>query len=256
MRLRRIILCVLASGFLLRAQLAAPKAGWTVDARQIARPVLGFGGNYWLGPGGVTGVISAAFSNAGGILKTKSSVLVLDTSGRVVLKQSAPGGAAIFGFSSQGKIALAYYPSNRQLFRYDGSGFAPVPASAADGEVLSITEPDALHALLITNGQGTLRSMEIRIADGAISSSEPLPGVSEPVLAQPGGSIVFQRSGALVARSKSGVESITPVEFIPGSFATMGNGWTQVNEKNGPRRFAWNPAPGHERIFQLPGEAR
>ncbi len=237
-------------------QLDAPRAGWTVDVRSVSRQVFGFDGNYWLGPGVVPGVVSAAFSNTGAMLKTRGSIVLLDAAAQVVYRENAPPGPARFGFSPLGAPALVYYSSNRALLRYDGGRLAPVPADWIDGEVLSLAMPDSRHVLLVARQNGMTRSLRIQISDGAVAQSTTVPDVSGPVLAQPDGSLFFQRGAELVARSAQGIESATPAAFAAGSLFTMGNGWIQVNEKNGLRRFAWNPSRGHERIFQLPGEAR
>lgn len=257
MNVRWIALCTLAFGCLANAQLAAPTAGWTVDARQSARPVLGFGGNYWLGHGGVSGVLSAAFSTSIGILKTGPTLLVLDPRGRVILREDAPDGPAIIGFSAQGKSALIYYPKNGGMARLDGARFATVATPWLDGDVVSVAQPDPSHAFFVLRRAGTLWKVEIRLADGATTSSEPFAGMKEPVLVQPDGSLLFQRAGNLVARAPGGAEASTRSEFRAGSLFPMGNGWIQVNEapvdhKSAARHFAWNPSLAHPQVFQLP----
>lgn len=237
-------------------QLDAPRAGWTVDVRSVSRQVFGFDGNYWLGPGVVPGVVSAAFSNSGAMLKTRGSILLLDGSAQVVYRENAPAGPARFGFTSLGAPALVYYPSTRALLRYSGGHLMPVPADWMDGEVISLAMPDSRHVLLVTRRNGATRSLKIQISDGAVAANTTVPDVAGPVLVQPDGSLFFQRGAELVARSPQGIESATPAAFVAGALFAMGNGWIQVNEKNGLRRFSWNPTLGHERIFQLPEEAR
>jgi hypothetical protein len=99
-----------------------PLAGTYLDAHGRIAVLHGVLGNllppeYEVPPQELTGVpiLSAAFGSNGSALKTKSQLVVLDSSGQVIGSRPAPPGTAIFGFSPEGVPAWVYYPSDSEL---------------------------------------------------------------------------------------------------------------------------------------------
>src|SRR5437016_879447 len=109
------------------AQLATPQIGFIQDSGNALRPVYGIAGNFVLGDSAAAGVQAASFSGSFGMLKTRSTLIVIDRQGQVVASQDAPAGPALFAFSRTGAPALAYLPDANVLLQWLDGVFQQVP---------------------------------------------------------------------------------------------------------------------------------
>ena len=247
-------LWILAVGTALMAQsgLNVPQAGWMLDGKGALRPVMGFGGNFWLGAQTAQGA-AAAFGAQGGFVQEGDAVTVLNAAGKPGLR--LPGSpAAVFGFTRWGVPALVYVPGRGELLRVTRNAAEKVPGNL-DG-LLAVAEADGNDALALVNQKDGLWLLRVTLRDGAVVSREALPGVSAPALIEGDGSLIFARAGAMVMRAAGGVEREVAISFRPGALTPMGDGWIAIFEKDGNRRFGLRTTPGRERVDPLPEEAR
>src|SRR5258708_38533019 len=84
------------------AQLATPQIGFIQDSGNALRPVYGIAGNFVLGNSAAAGLQAASFSGSFGMLKTASTLIVIDRQRQVVVSQHVPAGPALLAFSRAG----------------------------------------------------------------------------------------------------------------------------------------------------------
>ena len=86
----RIGLMVFALASFCHAQIGAPQVGLITDANRSLRPVLGLAGNLLLGESLGEDCLSSASSGAFTLVKTSSSVLVLNRHGEIAMTAGEP----------------------------------------------------------------------------------------------------------------------------------------------------------------------
>jgi hypothetical protein len=104
------------------AQVSAPAAGFVRDSAGCLRAVLGVSGSFVLGEAIERGVISAGFGKTAGFAKTESELLVV-RAGEIAERLAAPAGPSLFYLGRNGEIEQVYFPSTRDLWRVERSGF-------------------------------------------------------------------------------------------------------------------------------------
>ncbi len=206
-------LWILAVGTALMAQsgLNVPQTGWMLDGKGALRPVMGFGGNFWLGGSAAPGATAAAFGAQGGFVQQGKTVTVLDASGKPGLRVQSSMAAAVFGFTRWGVPALVYDPDGGELLRVTGSVAEKVPGSFAC--VLAVAEIDGNDALAVADEKDGLWLSRVALRSGAVVSRQALPGVSAPVLIEGDGTLVFERGGKMVMRAAGGAEREVAIYF-------------------------------------------
>ncbi|MGD0298214.1 MAG: hypothetical protein ABSE86_13970, partial [Bryobacteraceae bacterium] len=171
------LLALLSSAGWAQRSLAPPQVGFMQDSQGGIRPVTGLAGNFLVGRAASTGIVSAGFSGAFGMLKSDSALTVIDQQGRAITSVDAPAGPALFAFSIDESPALAYFQQSKTLAVWDGHTFHTVPLET-DDTVLSISSPTAL----IVQRDSGLWELGVDLATGAIVWQTALPGVTAPVL--------------------------------------------------------------------------
>jgi hypothetical protein len=157
-----------------------PAIGAIADSSGALRQVQGVAGNFWLGPAGVSGILSAACSERMCLAKTDSKIL------SATGEADAPTGPAIFGLS--GDEAIVFFPEPRVFARWHNDILEPFDW-VVEGEVLSVR----------------LKEIAVR-KDGEVSIIHPdgsvvdsIPDASGPVLLLPKG-VVFATKDEIVLR--------------------------------------------------------
>ena len=238
------ILVVLGLAALVHAQptMTPPRAGFMVDAAQSLRPVLGVPGTLLLGDAAVDEVVSFAFSGKCAIVKTSSSMRVLDASGQVLFAMDAADGPALFAFTDDGAPALAYVAG--RLLRWNGSGFEALAfnADALQGEVLAV---GAGPVFLVQREDAVWR------VESETGAQSLLVGVHAPVLLR-GDGVAYADETAVVLRAAGGPERRIDTQAAIGGVRWMGDGMIGVTEKDSTRQFAVRITPGRENVSQLP----
>ncbi len=226
----------------------APRIGFMQDAGGSVRPVLGVTANFVLGDSIAEGVISAAFSGMFGMVKTDSTLLVMDRQGVVLSVMDAPPGPALFAFSQEGKPALVYFLGTSSLMRWqDGTSLN------VDG-VLSIAALDSSGAAMIVQRDGGLWHVRISLDTGAVESQTLIPDATAPVLLLANGDLLFADATGIVIRKPDGtakhIDARLPAVF---SFQQLGAGWVQLLDSSGQRQLAVRTVENLEQVYQLPG---
>lgn len=253
--MRFLLVLAMCTATMAQSGLNVPQAGWMVDAKGALRPVMGFGGNFWLGAQTAQGATAAAFEARGGFVQEGSRVTVLDSTGRPGLRiPESSSTTAVFGFTRWGVPALVYIPDTHELLRVAGNGVEKVPGSLESP--LALAEIDGNDALAVVEEKDGLWMLRVALLSGAVVSRAALPGVSAPVSIEADGTLVFERDGAMVMRAAGGAEREVTVSFSAGAMTPMGDGWIAIFEKDDNRRFALRTTSGRERIDPLPEEAR
>ena len=226
--------------------LDAPQLGFIQDANSVLRPVYGIAGNFLIGPGAATGVVSSASSGLFGWIKTDSELILIDRHGQPMANVDAPSGQALFAFAQDGTPSLAFLVGTGSLIQWNAGSFQQV-ASIDGNAVLSIASPDSDHAALIVQRDDGLWDLRLLLRTGEIVSGTALPGVQAPVLMLPAGDLIYTDHNGLVIRSADGLErrgsAQLPENF---TFRQMGDGWIQLG--NSAARIT----AGREQFYALP----
>jgi len=223
-----------------------PQVGFAGNADGTLRPVYGVAGNFILGPSIAARVISQAFSGSVGLLKTESTLEAFNGHGQILATTNAAEGPALFAFSPEGLIALAYIASSNTLVQWKGGQLVRLPFHRELGTVLAIALTNSLEASLIVR-------REDGVWEVGPASQKALPEVAAPVLALASGGLVFSDANGFVLRNPTGAEvhiaAPVPAKF---SLQQMANNWLQVNDLDTDRRFAVRIASGREGFYRLP----
>jgi hypothetical protein len=133
------IFLVVISG-LMGQTLAPPLAGTVLDARGRIALFHGVQGNllppeYAALPAEIQGetILSAAFNANGGVLKTASHLVLLDSHLSLLSIQPAPKGKALFSFSSDGTPSWVLYVEDGELVNISSGASIPVGGVVALG---------------------------------------------------------------------------------------------------------------------------
>jgi hypothetical protein len=210
-----------------------PSAGVIVDSSGALRQVQGVAGNFWLGPAGVPGVLSAACSERMCLAKTDSKIL------SATGEADAPTGPAIF--SVNGDDAIVFFPEAHTFARWHNDFLEPLDW-VIDGEVLSV----GLKEIAVQRGG----EVSIIHPDGSVADS--IPDASGPVLLLPKG-VVFATKDEIVLR-QDGSELRFELADAQ-SITAMGPHYAVIHVGNdaGNAIYALRTEPGREGLFVLPG---
>jgi len=247
---------MLAAAVCAQPALAPPQVGFLQDGGNSFRPVWGIAGNFVLGGSALSGVANAAYSGSFGLVKTDTSVIAVDSQGKVLASMAAPAGPAAFAFFSDGSPAFVYLASANLLFEWYGTGFQMVPFDCQlfpPSAVVGISAPDRWHvAFLIQRDHGPWE-IRVLIETGESDSQALLTGVNTPALRLASGELVYTDANGIVIRKADATEIHLNAQ-LPGSFslAQMGAGWVELSDLGSSARFAIRITPGRESLYFLP----
>ncbi|MEO7143203.1 MAG: hypothetical protein ABI165_06820, partial [Bryobacteraceae bacterium] len=203
-----IILLAFACAAAAQPGVSAPQIGRILDDAGAIRSVFGLPGSFVLGDasnaqrvrrappskeGSIprrtpfcascleAGVVSAAFSESTGILKTSTALLAVDAQNQVLASMDTPDGAALIS-TFNGPAALIYLPSSQTLYRWSGASFNQIAFDATQfsGDVISIAGTGGDTADFLVQRSDGLWRLSAALSTGAVISAEALPGVSAP----------------------------------------------------------------------------
>src|SRR5579884_3751083 len=194
------------------AQITAPRIGMALDGKARVTPVFGVAGNLIRAGVIAFDVVSAASSDSAAFLKTNAELRVYDAAGKEIARARAPQGAALFAFSSAGAASYAWLCQTGELLRFTGTDLRPVrfPAHALQGEVIAIGAAAPAQLNFAVLRESAVEILSLRLSDGAVAATVPLPGAIGAPLLMDDGSVLYALSNALVRRDPSGVEHRTP----------------------------------------------
>ena len=233
--------------------IARPQAGFMQAADGSFRPVFGLAGNFVSGEPVIGDVVSAGFSGSYGLVKTETSITLLDSQGQTLDSWNEPPGPALFAFTKERKPALVYVFASNSLLRWSGLQLATVPLEIQDS-VVSMSAPDSEHAALIVQRDDGLWQMQILLATGQVESQTALPDMTVPVFQLATGDLVSKDDRGLVIHQADNQLVHIPAQ-LPDSFwlQQMGAGWLQLRDIANGIDFAVRIEKGSEQFYELPG---
>ncbi len=218
MRHLLLILLLTAGRASSQPAIGPPPAGFIRDFEHSVRPVIGIPGNFLLGDSIGEGVISFAFSGVTGLLKTDSSLQVLDRLGQTTYARDAAAGPALFAFAVDGAPAYTYVVSTRAILIWRTDHFDAVQWEIG-GTVVAIANPAA----------GVL---------AAIVEREDGPW-----------EMTFDVStGNLLSQTYATADLESPDTIVE----QMDKSWVHVMEPGSHKHYAVQSEPGRTRRYQLP----
>jgi hypothetical protein len=229
--------------------IAPPQLGWLRDANHGLRSVTGLAANFILGESLIEGVVSSASSGSFTIVKTGSSVLVLDHGGHTIFDAAAEAGPALFAFSDEGIPAFAYLPRSQFLLKWNDDRLTPAPfdLEILGGAVQAIASPGPDRAAVVVK-----RDDGLWLVDLELGTQTFLPGIDGVVLLRNDGALLYAGRKGFVLRQADGSEQAIQGSAALASFEQMGKDWVHVIERDSSRHFAIRLEPGREQLFQLP----
>ena len=235
--------------------LAPPQAGFIQDNNHSLRPVLGLAANFVLGDSLGEGVVSSAFSGSFGMVKTDTSILVLDGGAQILFSMDTDPGRALFAFSAAGTPAFAYLPQSRLFLRWasdhlETAQFDPrLNLDQIGGAVLAIASPGPDRLSLITR-----RDDGVWLVDLSTGAQFAIPSLRGPVLLRSDGSVLYSDDQGLVLLGTSDLQRVLRIDapVVISSLEQMDKDWVHVTERDSSRHFAIRLIPGQEQIYQLP----
>jgi len=245
--MRYYALLLLAVAAVAQPAIAPPAIGTVRDGSGGLHTVLGVAGNFIVNDAGISNAVSAAFSASAGLVKTGAEVLVLDSTGQITNRYTAPAGPALFAFDRTGAPALAYYSGT--LFQFVNNQPTQVNWT---GDAVSIASAGPGSASAIVHRDDGLWHIRFALSDGSVENESHLIDVSGPVLLLPKGALLFARQNDLVVRDSNGAERLLPEAFDVDSFEQMGKDWIAVREAGGGRLFALHITPLTLELYQIP----
>jgi hypothetical protein len=247
-----LILPLLAFG--LQAQIKAPQMGAVRCADGSVRPVYGVPGAFVLGKPFATSATAASFSETAGIIATRSAVLLLDATGRIIGHWTIADAGATVGIEGDPFSAIAWLPKSSSVLTWDGGNFQQTAvADPPRGRVLSVRRDSAQAYLLAIDETGSVSEYGISLVSGEIVSQLYLPGVTGAVMPL-GSSLLFAETGGLALRTDAGTQSF-PLSGSGLAMERMSGNWAHVTAANSAKTWAVHLIGSEVRIYELPGTA-
>jgi hypothetical protein len=255
-----IALFTLCASAYAQPAITPPQIGFSFDAVDSFRPILGLAGNFLIGPPALGGVTNAAFSVSYGLVKTDTAVIATSQQGQPLATFDAPAGPAAFAFQSGGTPAYVYLPAAHLLLQWTGTTFQMVPFNSGlfpAGSVRAIFTADYAHVGILVQRVDGLWDIRIQIRTGESDSQTVLSGVHGPALVMSSGELIFTRASAIVIRKTDGSEVHLAAE-LPSSFslAQMGAGWAILTDSSTGAQLAVRVTAGRESVYSLPKASR
>src|SRR5271167_1428635 len=122
-----IALLTLCAAACAQPVISTPQVGFSFDAVDSFRPILGLAGNFLIGPPVLASVTNAAFSGSFGLVKTDAAIVATNQQGQPIATFDAPAGPAAFAFQPSGAPAYVYLPAAHLLLQWTGTTFQMVP---------------------------------------------------------------------------------------------------------------------------------
>ena len=126
-------------------QLSSPVIGYVRTSSSELRPVLGVAGAFVLGEALERDVLSASFTSASGLVKKEREMLFY-RAGRLVSRQAAPAGSAVFSFTSHGEPSTVRY-ENGECHEWLRGAFAPAAHTTCGSDTVSDRVADEWFAI-------------------------------------------------------------------------------------------------------------
>lgn len=234
-----------------------PPAGFIQDYHHLLHPLIGMAGCFLIEDSIGEGVVSFAFSGKSGLMKTESSVFVLDRQAQTTYALDTTPGPALFAFTANGTPAFAYSVQGGTLliWRTDHFDVAPWEANRIGGTLLAIASRTAGILTAIVRREDGRWQLDIDPTTGQVISQTGVPGTQGPAFLTASGDLLYADAGGFVLQTSQGIERRIPANVPHAILEQMNSNWIHVIEPGSPKHFAIWLDPGREQMYQLP-EAR
>ena len=161
---------------------APPLAGLLPDRDGRPQRIFGIAGNLLPEAPGIERVLGLAFTGSAGIVKSETSVVLLDASGAEISRFDAPGSRAVFGFDPSGRPALVWFSKTQELFAISASGLRPL--SSPGKHVAALALESGGDVQVVNDGPALLLPTGLLTASG-VNLTLRYPDGSEDTAATP-----------------------------------------------------------------------
>lgn len=232
-----------------------PQVGLFLDTRGNLRPLYGLAGNFLPGQPAASAALSAAFSGRYGWIKTADRLVLVDEAARPLRDWPAPGGAARFGFSSDGAEASAYLPETARLvvWRAGAARVLTLDQAQLAGEVVAVGVAPKRRVALAVQRDSAVWLVRLSPVTGVIEDEQMLPGVSAPLLLLADGRFVFAHGQELIVRALDGSERSIAAGGTVSGLSLLGQGWIEVTLAGESRQpVAVRLSGGEPELYRIP----
>src|SRR5713226_6654068 len=147
------------------------------DLKQL-RMVYGLAGNFILKDALAKDVLIWTFSGSGGLVQTRSALLVLDTNGRIARSIEVPEGPMLLASGSAAVPALHFSSANSQLWqvRAETDQQVTLDPDALAGNVVALRAVSRSRAELAVCRNSALWLLAVKLSDGSVERETAVGG--------------------------------------------------------------------------------
>ncbi len=243
-------------------QVSAPRVGLARYASGGVYPVFGVQANYVLGNRLFDGVDALSFSEAGGLLSQRGSLLLLDanlaTIGSFSLGSRNQGDVPIVGIDRSLTSAIAWLPAHHTLVHWNGSDLVSIviPEGTVNGEVLTVSKVGTDLGIVATKSlTGVVEETTVSLRSGTSIAHTLVPGVNGNVYRQ-GKLVVSVQNGQLVTTAAAnGTRKAVPIPADDVSFERISATCVHLHAAKSDRDWLLHFAGDQSLLFELPKPA-
>ena len=162
-----------------RNQLSAPRVGVVRYADGRVYLLYGLPGSYVIGPRVLDDADSVSFSERGGLVARKRSLVLLRSDFSLVGEFETGESNPLLGMDGDLTTAIAWLPSTKRLVHWDGQAFAAVsaPDLSQEGDISFVSKRDSKTAtLLLHSSNGFASEASVSLETGQVTSVTAIGG--------------------------------------------------------------------------------
>ena len=235
---RWLAFLLVSASSLVFAQVTAPVAGLVRYGDHSVHIVYGLPGNFVVAPSTFQSATALSCASSACLVANNNVLSLLRSDGSVAGTHELDGTAPVLSLEDDPLSALAWIPAEHVLLRWSGQKFfsLPIDPAAIGGTVTSLARAGhQLASLLVTQPDRTVSRVQVSLANGAIISSDLLPGVRGPAFEIDGRVLWMDDEGLVLQDASSRVIEILPVSgnrpsevAIDFTCERMSSGWVHL----------------------------
>jgi hypothetical protein len=236
------------------------------DLKQL-RMVYGLAGNFILKDAIAKDVLIWTFSGSGGLVQTRSALLLLDTNGRITRSIKVPEGPMLLASGTASVPALYFSSANFQLrqVRAETDQQVTLDPDALAGNVVALRAVSRSRAEVAVCRDSDLCLLTVKLSDGSVEREIAIGGATGAAACGPAktaavllmnGSVIVADAKDLIIQSAGGIERRVKLNRhgkSDGAFQIRqaGDGWIAVDSE---RQSSWliRITGAGEGIYRLP----
>jgi hypothetical protein len=158
-------------------QVVAPSVGYVRYANGDVRPIYGLPGNYIVGDSVLTSADAVGFSDAGGVLSTGGTLVLMDSKLARVATADVHESSVLLRIDRSIETAVAWLPESQVVLHWNGKSLSAVSVSSIVGgdTVTSVRKLDPNTAsFVVSKPDRTMALYRLSLLTGELKSSIPL----------------------------------------------------------------------------------